>query len=56
MKTNLGAPTKYTQDLQDQADEYIFKYSEVGDVIPFRVRFSSVGASTDLSVNVYKVS
>ena len=37
MKTNLGAPTKYTQDLQDQADEYIFKYSEVGDVIPSRV-------------------
>lgn len=37
MKTNLGAPTKYTQDLQNQADEYIFKYSEVGDVIPSRV-------------------
>ena len=37
MKTNLGAPTKYTQDLQDQADEYIFKYTEVGDVIPSRV-------------------
>ena len=37
MKTKLGAPTKYTQDLQTQADEYIFKYSEVGDVIPSRV-------------------
>jgi len=35
--TKIGAPTKYTQDLQDQADEYIFKYSEVGDVIPSRV-------------------
>jgi len=37
MNNNLGAPTKYTQSLQDQADEYIFKYSEVGDVIPSRV-------------------
>jgi len=35
--TKIGAPTKYTQDLQNQADEYIFKYSEVGDVIPSRV-------------------
>ena len=52
----VGRPTKYSNDMQAQADEYIFKYSEVGDVIPFRVRFSSVGASTDLSVNVYKVS
>ena len=37
MANQMGAPTKYTQDLQDQADEYIFKYSEVGDVIPSRV-------------------
>jgi hypothetical protein len=37
MNNNLGAPTKYTQSLQDKADEYIFKYSEAGDVIPSRV-------------------
>jgi len=32
--TKIGRPTKYNEDLQAQADEYIFKYSEVGDVIP----------------------
>ena len=35
--TKIGRPTKYNEDLQAQADEYIFKYSEVGDVIPSRV-------------------
>jgi len=33
----VGRPTKYSNDMQAQADEYIFKYSEVGDVIPSRV-------------------
>lgn len=33
----IGRPTKYNDDLQAQADEYIFKYKEVGDVIPSRV-------------------
>jgi len=33
----VGRPTKYNEDLQTQADEYIFKYNEVGDVIPSRV-------------------
>ena len=38
MKQNpVGRPTKYSNDMQAQADEYIFKYSEVGDVIPSRV-------------------
>ena len=36
-KNKVGRPTKYSDDLQSQADEYIFKYSEVGDVIPSRV-------------------
>ena len=36
-KNPVGRPTKYNEDLQAQADEYIFKYSEVGDVIPSRV-------------------
>jgi hypothetical protein len=35
--TKIGAPTKYTQALQQQADEYIYKFKEVGDVIPSRV-------------------
>ena len=35
--TKIGRPTKYNEDLQAQADEYIFKYSEVGDVVPSRV-------------------
>jgi hypothetical protein len=37
MKKPVGRPTKYSNDMQAQADEYIFKYSEVGDVIPSRV-------------------
>jgi len=36
-KNPVGRPTKYSDDLQRQADEYIFKYTEVGDVIPSRV-------------------
>jgi len=36
-KNSVGRPTKYSDDLQRQADEYIFKYTEVGDVIPSRV-------------------
>jgi len=37
MTRPVGRPTKYSDDLQLQADEYLFKYSEVGDVIPSRV-------------------
>ena len=37
MANPVGAPTKYNQALQDQADEYIYKFMEVGDVIPSRV-------------------
>ena len=33
----IGRPTKYNDDLQALADEYIFKYKDVGDVIPSRV-------------------
>ena len=36
-KNPVGRPTKYNEDLQVQADEYIFKYKDVGDVIPSRV-------------------
>ncbi len=37
MENPVGRPTKYNNALQELADEYIFNYSEVGDVIPSRV-------------------
>lgn len=37
MANPVGRPSKYNDELQAKADEYVFKYSECGDVIPSRV-------------------
>lgn len=37
MANPVGRPTKYNAELQAKADEYIFNWQELGDVIPSRV-------------------
>ena len=32
-----GRPSKYNESLQEQADAYLYSYTELGDVIPSRV-------------------
>jgi len=33
-KNPVGRPTKYSEDLQTQADEYILSYEELGELVP----------------------
>lgn len=33
-KRKVGRPSKYNEDLQAQADEYIYRFAEFGDVVP----------------------
>ena len=33
-KNPVGRPTKYSEDLQAQADEYILSYADLGDLVP----------------------
>lgn len=37
MKNPIGRPTKYNQEVQDQADRYIYEWSDIGDTVPSRV-------------------
>lgn len=57
VKRPVGRPTKYNDELQALADTYIFKYKELGDVIPSRVGlccFLGISKSTSFEwANLY---
>lgn len=57
VKRPVGRPTKYSKELQALADTYIFKYKELGDVIPSRVGlccFLGISKSTSFEwANLY---
>lgn len=35
--TNIGRPTKYNDELQAEADRYVYEWQELGEVVPSRV-------------------
>jgi len=37
MGNPVGRPTKYNDDLQAQADRYVYEWKDIGDVVPSRV-------------------
>lgn len=37
MTTSIGRPTKYNDELQEEADRYVYEWADMGDVVPSRV-------------------